>query len=126
MDIPSVRARSWDHSEYVDRDWCTGVVPNGGMLGRNFLIGFVCMDFIGFFVLLGWLLRGRSGICPLGLSRGLFSILRCEIGNFLGFADFGSSFWGDVCGGMVLDLVPSLWGDINLRVRAWRCPLCVH
>ena len=40
MDIPLVRARSWDHSDYVDRDWCTGVVPNGGMLGQNFLFGF--------------------------------------------------------------------------------------
>ena len=83
MDIPLVRARSWDHSDYVDRDWCTGVVPNGGMLGRNFLIGFVSMDFIGFLVLLGWLLRGRSKICPLGLFYCLFLFLGCEIGIFL-------------------------------------------
>ena len=35
---------------------------------------------------------------------------------FFGFADFGSSFWGvvSVCGDMVLDLVPSLWGDPDL------------
>ena len=84
------------------------------------------MDFIGLLESLGCLIRGRSEFCPLGLSRGLFLFLRCEIGNFLGFADFGSSFWGDVCGGMVLDLIPSLWGDIDLRVRAWTCPLCIH
>ena len=72
------------------------------------------MDFIGLLFLLGWLLRGRSGICPLGLSRGLFSIFGVRNWNFLGFADFCPSFWGDVCGGMVLDLVPSLWGEIDL------------
>ena len=83
MDIPLVRARSWDPSDYVDRDWCTGVVPNGGMLGRNFLIGFVSMDFIGFLVLLVWLLRGGSRIYPLGLFCGLFLFLGCEIGIFL-------------------------------------------
>ena len=114
MDIPLVRARSWDHSDYVDRDWCTGVVPNGGMLGRNFLFGFVSMDFIGFLILLGWLLRGWPRICPLWLFYGLFSIFGVRNWNFLGFADFGLSFWGAVCGGTVLDLVSSLWGAIDL------------
>ena len=90
------------------------MVPNGGMLGRNFLIGFVCMDFIGVLGPLGWLLRGRSRICPLGLFCGLFSIFGVRNWNFLGFADFGLSFWGAVCGGTVLDLVSSLWGAIDL------------
>ena len=76
------------------------------------------MDFIGSPESLGWSNRGRSGICPLGLSRGLFSIFRVRNWNFLGFADFGLSFWGAVCGGTVLDLVSSLWGPIDLRVRA--------
>ena len=84
------------------------------------------MYFIDLLLSLGWSIRGWSGICPLGLFCGLFLFLRCEIGNFLGFADFGLWFWGDVCGGAVLDLVPLLWGDIDLRVRAWTCPFCVH
>ena len=84
------------------------------------------MDFIGFMVLLGWLLRVGPGFVPWGFPVAFFLFLQCKIGNFLGFADFGLSFWGDVCGGMVLDLVPSLWGDIDLRVRAWTCPLCIH
>ena len=71
------------------------MVPNGGMLGRNFLIGFVSMDFIGFLVLLGWLLRGRSDFCPLGLFCGLFSIFGVQNWNFLGFR----RFWFVVLGG---------------------------
>ena len=101
------------------------MVPNGGMLGRNFLIGFVYMDFIGFLVLLGWLLRVGPGFVLWGFSVAFFYFWGAKL-EFLGFADFGLSFWGAVCGGMVLDLVPSLWGDIDLRVRAWTCPLCVH
>ena len=65
---------------------------------------------------------GRLGVGPgfvlWGFLVAFFSIFEVRNCNFLGFADFGSSFWGDVCGGMVLDLVPSLWGDIDLRVRA--------
>ena len=76
------------------------------------------MDFIGSLESLGWSIRGRSEFCPLGLSHGLFSNFGVRNWNFLGFADFGLSFWGDVCGVMVLDLVPSLWGDIDLRMRA--------
>ena len=114
MDIPSVRARSWDHSEYVDRDWCTGVVPNGGMLGRNFLIGFVSMDFIGFLVLLGWLLRVWSEFCPLGLSRGLFSIFEVRNWQFSWFRRFWFVVLGGCLWGTVLDLVSSLWGAIDL------------
>ena len=73
------------------------------------------MDFIVSIFPLGWPMRGRSGFCPLGtFPWHFFQFLRCEIGNFLGFADFGLSFWGAVCGGTVLDLVPSLWGDIDL------------
>ena len=57
------------------------------------------MDFIGLLFLLGWSIRGRSWISPLGLFRGLFLFLRCEIGNFLGFADCGWwFFWGAVVG----------------------------
>ena len=40
------------------------------------------MDFIGLLVLLGWLLRGRSMICPLGLFVAFFLFLRCEIAIF--------------------------------------------
>ena len=52
------------------------------------------------------------------LSFGAFSVafflfLVCEIGIFLGFADFGSWFWGAVCGGTVLDPVPPLWGTLT-------------
>ena len=43
-----------------------------------------------------------------------FLFLRCKIENFLGFADFGLLFWGAISGGMVLNLVPSLGGDIDL------------
>ena len=32
--------------------------------------------------------------------------------------------FGVVCGVTVLDLVPTLWGHIDLRVWAWTCPLC--
>ena len=66
----------------------------------------------------GWSMRGWSGLCPFGLSRGFFLFFGVRNWNFLGFADFGSSFWGAVCGGTVLDLVPSSWGDVDLRVRA--------
>ena len=52
------------------------------------------MDFIGSLESLGWSLRGRSGICPLGLSRGLFSIFGVRNWNFLGFADFFRRFGG--------------------------------
>ena len=100
----------------MDQDTWTNV----GMLGYLFFFSVrFYTDFIGALESLGWLIRGWSEFCPLGLSRGFFFLfLRCEIGNFVGFADFGLWFWGDVCGGMVLDLVPSLWGDIDLRVRA--------
>ena len=52
-----------------------------------------------------------------------FSIFGVRNWNFLGFADFGVSFRGAVCGVMVLDLVPSLWGDIDLQVRGLGVPI---
>ena len=60
-------------------------------------------------------ITGTDWVGRLGAVRDLsFGAFTWEIGNFLGFADFGLSFWGAVCGGMVLDLVPPLWGDIDL------------
>ena len=52
------------------------------------------MDFIGSLKSLGWSIRGRSGICPLGLSRGLFSIFGGEIGIFLVSQTFVRRFGG--------------------------------
>ena len=68
-------------------------------LVKNFLIGFLFMDFIGFLVLLGWLLRSRSRICPLGLFCGLFSIFEVRNWQFSWFR----RFWFVVLGGC-------LWG----------------
>ena len=123
MDIPLVRARSWDHLEYVDWDWCTGVVPNGGMLGRNFLVGFSWISMVSWSY---WLLRGRSRICPLGLFCGLFSIFEVRNWQFSRVSQilvcrFGGCLWGYGIGSG-----PFFMGDIDLRVRAWTCPLCVH
>ena len=101
----------------MDRDCCPGVFPNVGMLGYLFPFGFIWI------LLVHWShWGGRLGVDPSfvlwGFLVAFFLFLRCKIGNFLGFADFGLWFWGAVCGGMVLDLVLSLWGDIDLRVRA--------
>ena len=46
-----------------------------------------------------WSIRGRSGICPLGLSRGLFSIFEGEIGIFLVSQTFVRRF-GGMCVGV--------------------------
>lgn len=81
-------------------------------------------DFIGFMVLLGWSIRGRSGFCLLGLSRGLFisfGVRNWKFSWFLGFADFGSFLWGPVCRDSVLDLAPPLWWSIDLLVLARTC-----
>ena len=51
-----------------------------------------------------------------GPKLDLFSV-------FLGFVAFGGSFWGRVCEESALVLVPVLWRDIDLKVRAWTCPL---
>ena len=94
------------------------------------LVRFLCSVFLGFH----WLL-GPIGLVAEGLVRALpfwafpwpfFYFWGAQLAIFSVFADFGSAFWGVVsaCGGMVLDLVPSLWGDPDLRVRAWMCPLC--
>ena len=62
-----------------------------------------------------WLVdEGLVRALPFWAFPWLFSIFGVRNWNFLGFADFALSFLGDVCGGMVLDLVPSLWGDIDL------------
>ena len=46
-----------------------------------------------------------------GFSVAFLSIFGVQNWHFLRFADFGSWFWGAVCGGTILDLVPSLWGE---------------
>ena len=69
----------------------------GGMLGGHFSARFF-MELIDLLRLLGWSIRGRSGLCPLGLSHGLFLFLQYEIGFSLGFADFGSWFCGALYG----------------------------
>ena len=43
------------------------------------------MDFIGSLFSLGWPIRGRSGICPLGLFCGLFSIFEVRNWKFSWF-----------------------------------------
>ena len=72
------------------------------------------MDFIGSLESWGGRLGVGLGFVLWGFSHGLFSIFGVRNWNFLGFADFGLSFWGAVCGGTVLDLVSSLWGAIDL------------
>ena len=79
-------------------------------------------------------MRGRSGLCPFwGFPVAFFLYFGGAKLDFFHFFPVSQIlvrvFFGGllvVCGGMVLDLVPSLWGDIDLRVRAWMCPLCVH
>lgn len=66
--------------------------------------------FISLLVTLRRLIRYRSRFCSLGLSCVFFPLLGCEIGSFLGFADFGVWFWRVVCGESVLDLAPLMGG----------------
>ena len=67
------------------------------------LVRFLCsvffLDLIGFLVLLGWSMSGRSGLCPLGLSCDLFYILRVRNWQFswfrrLWFVVLGVCPWG--------------------------------
>ena len=76
-----------------------GWFPNGGMLGYLFSVRFYT-DFIGSLGSLGWSIRGRSKFCPLGLSRGLFSIFEVQNWQFSWFR----RFWFVVSGGC-------LWGN---------------
>ena len=88
------------------------------MFGQIFLI---CFKWISLFCYFHWVdqLGIGLGLVLWGYTVAFFSILSVQkIGIFLGFSDFGASFWGGMCGGTILDLVPSLWGDIDLRVRA--------
>ena len=88
------------------------------MLGVYFSASFF-MDLIGLLRILGLSISVRSGVCPLGLFRGLGSIFGgAKLEIFFGFTGFGLWFGGPVCGGTVLDLVPPLGGDIDLNVRA--------
>ena len=84
------------------------------------LVRFLCSVFPGF----NWFLR-PIGLVDEGSVRALpfwafpcpfFYFWCAQLESFSVFADFGSSFWGvvSVCGGMVLDLVPSLWGAADL------------
>ena len=96
---------------FVDRGRCTGVVPKGCFLGCISPLGYYGFHLC--FVSFGLVDEGLVRALPFGaFPWPFFYFWVCEIGHSLGFADFGSSFWGvvSVCGGMVLDLVPSLWG----------------
>ena len=75
-----------------------GWFPNVGMLGSLFSVRFYT-DFIGSLESLGWSIRGRSEFCPLGLSRGLFSIFEVRNWQFswfrrFWFVIFGGRLWG--------------------------------
>ena len=78
----------------MDRDCCTGVVSQWWYAWLSFLVRFY-MDFIGSLESLGWSIRGRSEFCPLGLSRGLFSIFELRNWQFSWFHRFWFVvFWG--------------------------------
>ena len=81
------------------------------MLGQNFLFGFVCMDFIGFLVLLGWLLRGRSEEFVLwGFLVAFFYFWGAKLEIFLVSQIFVRRFGGLSVGVWYWIWFPSLWG----------------
>ena len=90
------------------------MIPTDGMLGVHFAVRFF-MDLVGVLSILGWSIRCRSGFCPVGISRGLFSIF--GVRNKKIFLIFPVSkilarvFLGSVCGDLAFIQVHPLWGE---------------
>ena len=100
--FPSAGAWSWDHLELCRPRLVYRDGSEQWHAWSNISVWFH-MDFIGLLFPLGWTIRGRSGFCPLGLFRGLFSNFGVRNWNLsqshrFWFVVLGSCLWGNGIG----------------------------
>ena len=93
------------------------------------LVEIFCLVFHGFywsFVLIGLVAEGSVRDLSFGaFSRSFFYFWGAKL-EFSWFCRLLSVVLGGCLWGYGIGFGPFFMGDVDLRVRAWTCPLCVH